>query len=172
MPNGVYRLGISCCDAYPGIQRECAEAMRAVIPTNKVGIYPSVGCSNVTMFSNHWPCLIPQHGPGVKHQRPIVLERWQRAIALERHPERFVRGLLHSDGCRVTNRIVRQLRDGPKTYYYPRYFFSNESDDIRSLFQDACDALGVDCRQNRRNSVSVARRAAVALLDEWVGPKC
>jgi hypothetical protein len=100
MRNGVYRLGISTCDAYPGIRQECVDALRAVIPTNKVGVYQSVGCANVTMYSNHWPCLLPQHGLGPKHTRPIVLEPWQRQIALDRHAALFVRGLIHSDGCR------------------------------------------------------------------------
>lgn len=56
-------------------------------------------------------------------------------------------------------------------YSYPRYFFSNESLGIQHLFRDACDIIGVEHRNNRRNSISVARRASVALLDEIVGPK-
>jgi len=52
-----------------------------------------------------------------------------------------------------------------------RYFFKNESDDIRYLFIDACARLGVDARHNTRNSVSVARRESVAVLEEIVGPK-
>lgn len=51
---------------------------------------------------HHWPCLFPQHGPGRKHERPIVLEHWQREI-VEQHPGPFLRGLFHSDGCRVTD---------------------------------------------------------------------
>ena len=38
------------------------------------------GCVNVQSNWQHWPCLIPQHGPGRKHERPIVLEDWQRQI--------------------------------------------------------------------------------------------
>ena len=33
----------------------------------------------------------------------------------------FIRGLIHSDGCRVTNKVW-----GGK-YEYPRYFFTNHS---------------------------------------------
>ena len=33
-----------------------------------------------TVAWQHWPCLFPQHGPGRKHERPIVLEHWQRVI--------------------------------------------------------------------------------------------
>lgn len=46
-----------------------------------------------------WSCLFPQHGPGRKHARPIVLADWQQEIVCE-HPGRFLRGLIHSDGWR------------------------------------------------------------------------
>lgn len=77
----------------------------------------------------------------------------------------FLRGLIHSDGCRVMNRVIQ------RRYAYPRYFFSNESLDIQQLFREACDLIGIEYRNNRRNSISVARRESVAILDEIVGPK-
>jgi hypothetical protein len=45
------------------------------------------------------------------------------------------------------------------------------SGDIRGIFTDALDLLGIAWRQNRFNSISVARAEAVAALDEFVGPK-
>jgi hypothetical protein len=42
---------------------------------------------------------------------------------------------------------------------------------FQQLFRDACDIIGIEHRNNRRNSISVARRASVAKLDEVVGPK-
>jgi hypothetical protein len=56
-------------------------------------------------------------------------------------------------------------------YAYPRYFFTNHSLDIQQLFRDACDIVGIDYCNNRWHTISVARRASVALLDEIVGPK-
>jgi hypothetical protein len=56
-------------------------------------------------------------------------------------------------------------------YEHPHYQFSNRSDDIRQLFTDACDALGIEWRPWTRYHVSVAKRAPVALLDLYVGPK-
>jgi hypothetical protein len=79
----------------------------------------------------------------------------------------FVRGLIQTDGWRGVNRVRAKGRD----YAYPRYQFSNRSDDIRKLFTDACDRLGVAWRQWTRYHVSVARRGAVAYLDSFVGPK-
>jgi hypothetical protein len=118
----------------------------------------------------HWLCVFPQHGPGRKHQRRIELEPWQRTI-VEQHPHRFVRGLLHSDGCRSLNRVRRPVAGGLREYVYPRWTFANESDDIIVLCEWGLTLLGVAHRRNRPNSVSVARRPDVALLDALVGAK-
>lgn len=49
--------------------------------------------------------------------------------------------------------------------------FSNESADILGLCAGALDQLGIAHRRPRANAISVARREAVAALDEHVGPK-
>jgi hypothetical protein len=141
--------------------------MAAVRPANVVRIIPKPGianCSEIKSLSKSWPCLFPQAGPGRKHTRKIELAAWQWAYVWQQ-PGMFLRGLIHSDGCRVQNNVWHGK------YSYPRYFFSNESLDIQQLFRDACDIVGVEYRNNRRNSISVARRRSVALLDEIVGPK-
>jgi hypothetical protein len=56
-------------------------------------------------------------------------------------------------------------------YQYPRYLFSNASEDIRAIFQDACDLFGVQWRKTHWNVISVARKEDVAKLDLVVGPK-
>ncbi len=43
----------------------------------------SDNCVEVSHYSKHWPCLLPQHGPGKKHTRPIVLEAWQEVLVKE-----------------------------------------------------------------------------------------
>jgi hypothetical protein len=78
-------------------------------------------------------------------------------------PRPLIRGLLHSDGCRVLNWV-----NGTP---YSRYHFSNVSANIRGIFGRACDQLGIEWRPNNPWSLSVARRDSVALLDEFVGPK-
>lgn len=132
------------------------------------------GCVSVTSYSRHWPCLLPQHGPGRKHERTIALESWQQQI-VDAHPWEFIRGLIHSDGCRITNRTTRLVGGERKRYEYPRYFFSNKSDDIRGLFTDALDKVGVQWTTLARGSdpfnISVARKESVALMDAHVGPK-
>lgn len=83
------------------------------------------------------------------------------------HARMFVRGLIHSDGCRDINRV----RVRGRWYAYSRYSLSNKSADILKLFGASCDALGVEWRYSRYDVISVARRGSVALLDEFVGPK-
>lgn len=167
---GVYILSISCADAWPGLMDECEAAMRAVMPHNTVGRRRRRGMHDVKAYSRHWPCLFPQHGPGMKHTRPIVLEAWQREI-VEEFTEEFIRGLIHSDGCRVYNVAVYKKNGRTTRYYYSRYHFTNESKHIRDLFTAALDRLGIEWRYNNRNCVSIARRESVGRLDAFVGPK-
>jgi hypothetical protein len=144
--------------------------MSDVMPASSVFCVHQQGCTMVKSTSKHWPCLFPQHGPGRKHTRRIELEQWQSAI-VQKYPGEFARGLFHSDGCRSVNRVRRTLADGDRWYGYPRYFFKNESKDILGLCGEALDMLGVAWRFSSHNTISVARREAVARLDEFVGAK-
>jgi hypothetical protein len=107
----------------------------------------------------------------LKHLRPIVLEPWQQAI-VEAHPWQFLRGLIHSDGCRTVNRFKTKLPSGRVAEYeYPRYFFSNLSADIRGLFCATCEQLGLRWTQSNHRNISISHRHSVALLEQHVGPK-
>ncbi|MFE7660457.1 helix-turn-helix domain-containing protein [Streptomyces celluloflavus] len=167
-------LMIACDDAWPGLMDACEAAMRAVFPDNSVCRVRRKGCHNVKVYSKHLWCLFPQHGPGRKHERPIVLEAWQRQI-VDAYPWEFLRGLVHSDGCRITNWTTRTAGGERRRYEYPRYFFTNTSTDILRLCTDTLDKVGVEWRPSRQSrraqSVSVARRASVALMDRHIGPK-
>lgn len=113
---------------------------------------------------------VSQHGQGKKHARRIALEAWQQHI-VDEFTKEFVRGLIHSDGSRSTNRVRHALKDGDRWYEYPRYFFTNESTDIMRLFPDALDLLGIAWKRSNRNNISIAKREAVARMDAFVGPK-
>lgn len=162
----VYKLRISLDARYPGIIAECRLAIARVrdFDVERVRLASQVGCFDVYAYWKHWPCLFPQHGTGPKHRRPIVLRPWQVAI-VRNHPRELLRGLIHSDGCRVINRV------SSGKYEYPRYFFTNSSDDILQIFRDACDTKGVRHRNSKPNVISVARRQSVAILDTFIGPK-
>lgn len=161
-----YKLRISLDARYQGIILECRLAMARVrqYDVERVRLASQAGCFDVYAYWKHWPCVFPQHGIGPKHRRPILLAPWQVAI-VRQHPRELLRGLIHSDGCRVINRV-----SGGK-YEYPRYFFSNFSKDILQIFREACDALGVRHRNSRPHVISVARRESVAILDAFIGPK-
>ncbi|MFE9630291.1 helix-turn-helix domain-containing protein [Streptomyces sp. NPDC006463] len=167
-------LRITCDDKWPGLMDSAEQAMRRVFPFNKVCRARKVGCHDLKVYSKHLACLFPQHGPGKKHERRIVLEEWQKEI-VDAHPWEFIRGLIHSDGCRITNWTTRMVGGVKKRYEYPRYFFTNKSDDIRRLCTDTLTKVGVRWTVLARGSdpfnVSVARKDSVALMDAHIGPK-
>lgn len=152
---------------YPGIVSEVSSAIAEIRARRPwVGLDKHRNACRVISYWKHWLCWFPQHGPGRKHARPIALEPWQRVI-VRGAPGAFLRGLIQSDGWRGVNRVRVKGRD----YAYPRYQFSNRSDDIRGLFTNACDELGVAWRPWGPFNISIARRDSVALLDSFVGPK-
>ena len=61
-----------------------------------------------------------------------IRDRWQENAA-RGSPDLFLRGLIHSDGCRNINTGTN--------WRNPRYSFSNRSADIRDIFTWACDLL-------------------------------
>lgn len=159
----VWRLRITLDKKYPQIIDRCRTAIDALMPGQRAYVAPQkTGCVVVSLYSKHWPCLLPQHGPGKKHLRPIRLEPWQEVL-VKQATEEFIRGLIDSDGCRVVanDRGVRSVR----------YHFSNRSDDIRGLFTAALDHLGIPWTRPSKYVIAVYRKAAVARLDEFVGPK-
>ena len=114
------------------------------------------------MYWNHWPCLFPQHGLGKKHLRPIVLSPWQCTL-VERNRRQLIRGLIHSDGCRVVA--------NDRGLMSVRYHFSNLSADIKQIYCDSLDALGIWWTRPCDKQIAVYRKGAVAVMDQFVGPK-
>lgn len=162
-----HRLRIVLDARYPSIIYQATEAMAAMrTPTPaRVNVLDRGGCVEVSAYWQHWPCLFPKHGPGWKQARRIVLETWQGAI-VKAHPQMLLRGLIHSDGCRVMNRVHR------RKYGYPRYFFTNRSPDILDIFRTACNMLGISShRYSKPDTISIARMDDVARLDSFIGPK-
>jgi hypothetical protein len=129
-------------------------------------------CVRVVGTSPRWPQAFPQIGPGRKYNRRIVLAGWQREV-VDRFPKEFVRGLLHSGGCRTINRFTTRLPSGRVAEYaYPRWFFSNRSADIRAPFCHYCEALGIRWSQSNPRNISIAHRRSVVRLDSFVPAKC
>ena len=166
----VFNLHIYNDKTYVDDNAHLLDLMRRVKPGGRPHTRHVPGCVITTVSWKHWPCLFPQHGPGRKHERPILLEDWQRRI-IEAHPGPFLRGLFHSDGCRVRIWTRRLVAGEMKRYEYPRWQFSNASPDIRELCCWALDLVQVPWRQSNRRVISVSRREAVERLDELIGLK-
>jgi len=107
-----------------------------------------------------WPQTL--HGPPVPE--------WQRG-AVEDHPADFLRGLFHSDGCRIDNWASRTVDGRSQVYEYGRWQFVNHSEEIRSWCAWALDRLDVPWRRSSWKTISVSRREGVAALDELIGRK-
>jgi hypothetical protein len=159
----VFKLRISLDARYPEIVEECRAAIRAVMPLSRVNLVDMETWFELYSYSKSWPCLFPRHGPGRKHERPIVLSPWQWA-QVSRRPDLLLRGLLHSDGCRFLN-------TGRGGWKHPRYAFTNASRDIRAIFCAACKMLGLRWTASGARTIYVSRIDDVALLDLFVGPK-
>ena len=168
---GVYNLHIYNDLLYTTQNAHVQDLMRAVKPGGRPHTRRLRGCLAITVSWKHWRCLFPQHGPGRKHERPIVLEEWQTDI-VSACPADFLRGLFHSDGSRVANWTRRVVAGEMKRYDYPRWQFTNESADIRELCCWALELVDVPWRQSNRKTISVSTRAGVARLDSLIGLKC
>ncbi|WP_460716457.1 transcriptional regulator [Nocardioides dilutus] len=167
---GVYNLHVFNDRRYVADNERLGVLMATVKPGGRPHTRLVPGCVITTVSWKHWPCLFPQHGPGRKHERPIALKEWQRAI-VEMHPGPFLRGLFHSDGCRARNWTQKVIAGELKRYDYPRWQFTNSSADIRELCCWALDLAGIAWRQSNWKTISVSTRAAVASLDELIGLK-
>jgi hypothetical protein len=116
----------------------------------------------VASCAREWRDLFPQHGPGRKHLRPIILAPWQREV-VESHPFNFLRGLIESDGWLVDRKVAGKV--------YPAYEFGNESSDIIGIFCWAARFVGLHYTLPTRNKVSIARRRDVATLSHYIPDK-
>jgi hypothetical protein len=158
---------------YPSISAEIRRAMETTFPGRPSRSHPSTAGESDVLCISH-PALLrafPQHGPGRKHLRPIILADWQLELT-HAHPGSLIRGLVHSDGCRVINRFRTKLPSGRVgRYSYVRYFFTNHSKDVRDIFVAHCELLGIRVTQCNHRNLTISHRDSVAVLEKLVGPK-
>jgi hypothetical protein len=157
------RLRISLDAKYPVMNAEIEALLRRCFPQNRVGrqLQDQGSTAVLWVYNSHLSCLVPQAGPGKKHERPIGLEDWQidRLLAA---PWAFLRGCIRSDGSVFINRTGR--------YEYLSYEFSNTSDDIRNIVLAVCLFLDLKARAGKRQ-IRINRRHSVARMLEHVGVK-
>jgi hypothetical protein len=162
-PRDVFKLRIFLDLKYPEIIAEAMDAAGTIVGHQSGLLVRACNCAEVYSYWRAWPCLIPQHGPGKKHERRIALEAWQKRL-VARWPDQLIKGLIQTDGCRFRN----TGRDGWSAY---RYAFKNYSLDIHTIFRQGCDLLGIRWSAAGRDTTYVSRKADVARLDEFIGPK-
>ena len=157
------RLRIFLDARYGRIVAETDALLRRCFPENPIGRVSFHDGAEVVLhvYCGHLSCLFPQHGPGRKHDRRIVLEAWQRRI-VDAAPWAFLRGCIRSDGCVFINRTGR--------YEYLSYGFANHSSDILDLFESCCLAQGLRPRRYAQ-SIRLNRREDVGRMLEHVGVK-
>jgi hypothetical protein len=81
------RLRLFLDTRYAQILADARALLCRCFPTHRVGHFTTAkGTTTIlSVYSTHLACLFPQHGPGMKHQREIVVEGWQAEI-VERNP--------------------------------------------------------------------------------------
>ena len=160
---GVYHLRVTLDACYGDIIAEAARAMAHRGSGSPDRPPTCAGMHRRGFLLEALALPVPPARPRSQtHVDAIKLEAFQFDILRSEAPA-LLRGLIHSDGCRVLNRVAGRV--------YPRYHFSNRSDDIRSIFCSACDVVGVRWTQSSFKEISVARATDVAKLDQFVGPK-
>jgi transcriptional regulator with XRE-family HTH domain len=165
---GVWRLRVTLDAAYPAIIEECRVAMAAVLPCNRahVGRRSMGRCVDVSMWSKHWPCLIPQHGPGRKHLREISLFGWQDR-SLKENVSAFC-AVLYIAMARESSRLSARAT----TFDEPLATRSATGLAIYgNSFARAAMHWGSAGTQPSENQIAIYRQASVAILDCFVGPK-
>lgn len=179
-----YALRIACDYKYPKIIEKVTKYMQILFPKNKVNYFTSYynnkpSCTEVKIYNNGIPKKFPQHGIGKKHERPIVLESWQKVI-VDKYPKLFLCGLFESDGCRYESKIKR--KNSEQYYTYWNYNFSNVSLNITNLVLDKLKKLNISYRLQHKYKntnencekqyvVTISKKTDVAFMDTFIGPK-
>ena len=158
-----FKLRIFYDCKYPLLKDYCIKTLQILFPNNKVNFLTTASnCFEIFSYSKTWPELLPQHGPGKKHLRKIELKTWQLEL-VNSFPIEFIKGLFHSDGCYSSN--VVNGKD------YPRYTFSNRSQDILEFFENYISKLELNWTFANQHNRSVAKRKDVAYLMSCLGTK-
>lgn len=152
---------------YVNLIQYCRQQLEVLFPKNKTRLLNQNNCTVIIIAKKNLPHWFPQHGPGKKHNRDIILEKWQEEI-LEKYSKDFIKGLIHSDGSRYTQTQGK--------YISIFYNFTNLSKDIMNLFQKYLDKLDIKYTSRVKTNgkqlmCEIRRKKEVLKLDEFIGPK-
>lgn len=177
MRRNVYRLRIFSDCKYPNIIQEIKDKMSIILPENTPGsnVYMNNGktsCDSISIYSKKIKNMFPQHGEKEKHSRLIKLELWQQNI-VDKYPKDFLRGLIHSDGCRFIPTTTQDQN--------ARYQFTNVSTDIIKIYCATLEKLNISYSISQKAikgkmkhhsyNIFTQRKECVRILDTFIGPK-
>lgn len=139
-PN-VFKLRIALDVKYTRLNEEIISELKILFPNNKISYYvvPNTNGCIISVHSSNLLTLFPQHDIGRKHERPIVLEDWQKEI-IDEFPDDFLKGLIYTDGSFY-------LAGGK----YKRCSFTNKSKDIIDLCSDTMNKLNINHKIRLKN---------------------
>jgi hypothetical protein len=127
-PNGrATRLRISCDRKYPLLASEITEALKSLLPANRVSIVdiPNQGSFDISVYSNKLNDWMPWRvGSGSKAQQGARVPVWVKSDAI--YAKDCLRGLIQTDGCIYTDR---------------GYLMVNFVNNVKGLAEDARDML-------------------------------
>lgn len=148
------KLRIFSGSAHPTIIDDQIHALKILFKDNKVSSIkrPNYNMYTITVHNKYLDEYFPQHGPGKKHNRNILLTDWQTEL-VEEHTDCFIKGLIDTDGC-LFNTSNRIKEDGSKTDL-PSYQFTNKSMDIINLYTSSLDRLGIHYTKVHKKSGAV-----------------
>lgn len=133
---------------------------RSCLRTGSIGAHSRAARSRCIPTPKHGPVSFPNTGRARSISAEIQLSERQEKL-VRAAPHLLLRGLIHSDGCRFMNT--------GRNWRHPRYAFSLSAD-IRLIFMNACDELGLRWTTSGR-TVYVSRMADVERMDRFIGPK-
>ena len=126
---------------------ECVRSMGGVMPDKPVNVRrtrPGVNCASSQFSFEGVAMPVPSTRPGNEAQA----QHRAQPVAAGPHrqdPRPLIAGLIHSDGCRVINPSMGHTLPA-------LHVSNNESADIRRIFCDACDQLGIPWRQPKKRN--------------------
>ena len=141
-------------------------SLKLLFPNNKINEYIIKNCARISVYNKNILTLFPQHGKGLKSDRQIKLENWQKEI-ISKEPECFIKGLIDTDGSYYTqSQIIKGI-----VYKYDMFSFTNKSSDIKNLYVETLSKLNIAVKQrkNKKNiwDCYVRKKNDVSLLNKY-----
>lgn len=133
------------------------------------------GTASVVLPDRHVPGGWALVGPGADRAAPDLPRHRTPGLAAGA-PRGGVRGLpARPDPLRrcagSSTASTRGSRPAGSRRTSIRCFFSNLSADIRRLFCETCDGIGIRWTRSSHRNISISHRHSVAKMDTFIGPK-